>query len=34
MGGTIDQSNNAASIALQNVLGMICDSMANLVEVP
>jgi len=34
MGGTIEQSNAAASIALQNVLGMICDSVANLVEVP
>lgn len=34
MGGTIEQSNAAASISLQNVLGMICDSVANLVEVP
>jgi L-serine dehydratase len=34
MGGTVEQSNGAASISLQNVLGMICDSVANLVEVP
>ncbi len=34
MGGTVEQSNAAASISLQNVLGMICDSVANLVEVP
>lgn len=34
MGGTIEQSNAAASLSLQNVLGMICDSVANLVEVP
>ena len=34
MGGTVEQSNAAASISLQNVLGMICDSVASLVEVP
>ena len=34
MGGTSKQANAAASISLQNVLGMICDSVANLVEVP
>lgn len=34
MGGTATQANGAASIALQNVLGMICDSVAGLVEVP
>ena len=33
-GGTAKQSVNAASIALQNTLGMICDPVANRVEVP
>lgn len=33
-GGTIEECANAASMALQNVLGMICDSVAELVEVP
>lgn len=33
-GGTPKQCAAAASIALQNVLGMICDSVADLVEVP
>jgi L-serine dehydratase len=33
-GGTVKQATNAASIALQNILGMVCDPVANRVEVP
>jgi L-serine dehydratase len=33
-GGSTQQGVNAASIALQNILGMICDPVANRVEVP
>jgi len=33
-GGTPTQAVNAASMALQNTLGMICDPVANRVEVP
>jgi L-serine dehydratase len=33
-GGTTQQGVNAASMALQNLLGMICDPVANRVEVP
>ncbi len=33
-GGSTHQAVNAASIALQNILGMICDPVANRVEVP
>ena len=33
-GGTADKSLAAASMALQNILGMICDPVANRVEVP
>jgi L-serine dehydratase len=33
-GGTPTQAVNAASMALQNILGMICDPVANRVEVP
>jgi len=33
-GGTTRQAVSAASMALQNVLGMICDPVANRVEVP
>lgn len=33
-GGTFKQSTAAASMALQNSLGMICDPVANRVEVP
>jgi len=33
-GGTTEQAVSAASIALQNTLGMICDPVANRVEVP
>jgi L-serine dehydratase len=33
-GGTLAQSLSAASVALQNSLGMICDPIANRVEAP
>lgn len=33
-GGTAHQAVGAASMALQNILGMICDPVANRVEVP
>jgi len=33
-GGTAEQAVVAASLALQNILGMICDPVANRVEVP
>jgi len=33
-GGSTQQGVNAASMALQNILGMICDPVANRVEVP
>jgi len=33
-GGTAHQAVSAASLALQNLLGMICDPVANRVEVP
>jgi L-serine dehydratase len=33
-GGTTLQAINAVSMALQNVLGMVCDPVANRVEVP
>jgi L-serine dehydratase len=32
--GTLSQAINASSMALQNILGMICDPVANRVEVP
>ena len=32
--GTTQQSVSAASMALQNMLGLICDPVANRVEVP
>jgi len=32
--GTTDQALSAASMALQNILGLICDPVANRVEVP
>ncbi|MEW6081129.1 MAG: L-serine ammonia-lyase, iron-sulfur-dependent, subunit alpha [Bacillota bacterium] len=34
MGGTARQALGAASVALQNVLGLVCDPVAGLVEVP
>ncbi len=33
-GGTTEQAVGAASMALQNTLGMICDPVANRIEVP
>ncbi|MCJ7628463.1 MAG: L-serine ammonia-lyase, iron-sulfur-dependent, subunit alpha, partial [Longimicrobiales bacterium] len=33
-GGSTEQALGAASMALQNTLGMICDPVANRVEVP
>lgn len=33
-GGTAQDSEQAASVALQNMLGLICDPVAGLVEVP
>ncbi|MEJ2614011.1 MAG: L-serine ammonia-lyase, iron-sulfur-dependent, subunit alpha, partial [Ignavibacteriaceae bacterium] len=33
-GGTTEQAIVAASMALQNILGMVCDPVANRVEVP
>lgn len=33
-GGTIEQSITAASLALQNVLGLVCDPVAGLAEIP
>ena len=34
MGGTASEAVNAASLALQNMLGLICDPVADRVEVP
>ncbi len=33
-GGSVDACLNAAAIALQNILGLVCDPVAGLVEVP
>lgn len=33
-GGTIEESMAAASLALQNVLGLVCDPVAGLAEIP
>lgn len=33
-GGTPQQSSEAFSIALQNLLGLVCDPVAGLVEIP
>ena len=32
--GTLEQAVDAASMALQNIMGMVCDPVANRVEVP
>jgi L-serine dehydratase len=32
--GSVQQALDAASMALQNILGMVCDPVANRVEVP
>ncbi len=34
MGGTPEQALNAAAIVLKNILGLVCDPVAGLVEVP
>lgn len=34
LGGTAQEAINAASFALQNLLGLVCDPVANRVEVP
>ncbi|WP_147820212.1 L-serine ammonia-lyase, iron-sulfur-dependent, subunit alpha [Salidesulfovibrio onnuriiensis] len=34
LGGTVQQAFSAAALALQNVLGLICDPVAGLVEIP
>jgi L-serine dehydratase len=34
MGGTAQQCLDAASIAISNLLGLVCDPVAGLVEVP
>jgi L-serine dehydratase len=34
MGGTVRQAINASSMALQNILGLICDPVADRVEIP
>jgi L-serine dehydratase len=33
-GGSAEQAAHAASLSLQNILGMVCDPVANRVEVP
>jgi L-serine dehydratase len=34
MNGTVEEATSAASMAIQNMLGLICDPVANRVEVP
>jgi len=34
LGGTSEQSENAAALALKSLLGLVCDPVAGLVEVP
>jgi len=34
MGGTVEQSFHAASTSLKNILGLVCDPIAGLVEAP
>lgn len=34
MGGTVEQSLHAAAIVIKNILGLVCDPVAGLVEVP
>jgi L-serine dehydratase len=34
LGGSVDECINAAAIALKNVLGLVCDPVGGLVEVP
>lgn len=33
-GGTLQQAMDAASVALQNIMGLVCDPVANRVEIP
>jgi len=34
LGGTIEQEMDAAAIVIKNILGLVCDSVAGIVEVP
>lgn len=34
MGGTVEQSLDAAAIVIKNILGLVCDPVAGLVEIP
>ena len=34
MGGTVDMALNAGAIVIKNILGLVCDPVAGLVEVP
>ncbi len=34
LGGTVEQCCDAASVAMQNITGLVCDPVANRVEVP
>lgn len=34
MGGTVEESLDAAAIVIKNILGLVCDPVAGLVEVP
>ena len=34
MGGTTEMSLNAAAIVIKNILGLVCDPVAGLVEIP
>ncbi len=34
MGGTPEMSLNAAAIVIKNILGLVCDPVAGLVEIP
>lgn len=34
LGGTVEQSMDAAAITLKNVMGLVCDPVAGLVEIP
>ncbi|MBC2396538.1 L-serine ammonia-lyase, iron-sulfur-dependent, subunit alpha [Clostridium tetanomorphum] len=34
MGGTVEQALDAAAIVIKNILGLVCDPVAGLVEVP
>ncbi|MCY6371293.1 L-serine ammonia-lyase, iron-sulfur-dependent, subunit alpha [Clostridium ganghwense] len=34
MGGTVEQALNASAIVIKNILGLVCDPVAGLVEIP